>query len=119
MQTDAQTDENTDGREYTRTGIQIEAQTDGHADPYLSMCITVNVDPLVVESPFCRRFVAVSSPLRRRCVAAAPVEGKVRKNMKVITKVINTPRLFSYTGVLILQNAKGLFLSQDLARANY
>ena len=24
-----------------------------------------------------------------------------------------------YTGVLILQNAKGLFLSQDLARANY
>ena len=24
-----------------------------------------------------------------------------------------------FTGVLILQNAKGLFLSQDLARANY
>ena len=27
--------------------------------------------------------------------------------------------MLSYTGVLILQNAKGLFLSQDLARANY
>ena len=27
--------------------------------------------------------------------------------------------LQSFTGVLILQNDKGLFLSQDLARANY
>ena len=26
---------------------------------------------------------------------------------------------FSFTGVLILQNAQGLFLSQELARANY
>ena len=28
-------------------------------------------------------------------------------------------RFTIHTGVLILQNAKGLFLSQDLARANY
>ena len=34
------------------------------------------------------------------------------------TPILTTP-MTQTTGVLILQNDKGLFLSQDLARANY